>query len=51
MKTFPPPRLRRLLRLPLISPRLWLRRFAFWIGAVLVSTMAIGFALLADRAS
>jgi H+/Cl- antiporter ClcA len=51
MKTFPPPRLRRLLRLPLISPRLWIRRVMFWVGAVLVSTVAIGFAMLADRAS
>jgi H+/Cl- antiporter ClcA len=43
-------RLRRLARLPLVSPRQWLRRFIFWIGAVLVSGVAIGFAALADRA-
>src|SRR5580700_4391771 len=46
-----PPRLRRIVRLPLVSPRQWLRRVVFWVGAVLVATMAIGFALLADRAS
>jgi H+/Cl- antiporter ClcA len=46
-----PPRLRRIVRLPLVSPRQWLRRVVFWVGAVLVATVAIGFALLADRAS
>ena len=45
-----PARLRRLRRMPLISPRLWLRRGMFWIGAVLVSLAAIAFADLADRA-
>jgi H+/Cl- antiporter ClcA len=45
------PRLRRLARLPLISPRLWVRRVVFWAGAVLVATVAIGFAMLADRAA
>jgi H+/Cl- antiporter ClcA len=44
-------RLRRLRRLPLISPRQWLRRLVFWIGAVVVGTVAIGFAALANRAS
>jgi len=46
-----PPRVRRIARLPLISPRLWVRRVVFWTGAMLVATMAIGFAMLADRAS
>ena len=41
-------RLKRIRRLPLVSPRLWLRRFAFWAGAILVSLVAIGFAALAD---
>lgn len=44
-------RLRRLSRLPLVSPRLWLRRLVFWSGAVLVSVVAIGFAAGADQAS
>lgn len=44
-------RLRRIARLPLISPRQWLRRVVFWTGALLVATVAIAFALLADRAS
>src|ERR1700679_3555876 len=43
-------RLRRVTRLPLISPRQWLRRVVFWVGAVVVATVAIGFAMLADRA-
>src|SRR5262245_22064952 len=43
-------RLRRLSRLPLISPRQWLRRVAFWIAALLVSLVAIGFAAAADFA-
>src|ERR1700722_13787070 len=43
-------RLRRMARLPLISPRQWLRRVIFWVGAVVVATVAIGFAMLADRA-
>ena len=46
-----PSQLRRIVRLPLISPRQWLRRVVFWVGAVVVATVAIGFALLADRAS
>lgn len=36
--------------MPLISPRLWLRRGMFWTGAVLVSLAAIAFAALADEA-
>lgn len=43
-------RLRRLGRMPLISPRLWLRRVTFWIGAILVALVAIGFARAADWA-
>ena len=41
---------RQLRRLPLVSPRLWLRRIAFWAGAVMVALMAIAFAWLADEA-
>ena len=41
-------RVRRLRRLPLISPRLWLRRVVFWAGAVLVAAVAVGFAKAAD---
>ena len=44
-------RLRRLTRLPLVSPRQWLRRFVFWVGAVLVAGVAIGFAALANLAN
>ncbi|MEJ0019263.1 MAG: chloride channel protein [Acetobacteraceae bacterium] len=43
--------MRRLLRLPLISPRLWLRRVVFWVGAVIVALVAIAFAELANLAS
>jgi H+/Cl- antiporter ClcA len=43
-------RLRRLRRLPLVSPRQWLRRLVFWIGAVLVGAVAIGFAAVANLA-
>jgi len=42
--------LRRVARMPLVSPRLWLRRITFWLGAVLVSVVAIGFAAGADAA-
>ena len=42
--------LRRLRRMPLLSTRLWLRRVAFWVGALLVGVAAIAFAALADRA-
>ena len=44
-------RLRRLTRLPVVSPRQWLRRLVFWAGAVLIAGVAIGLATLADRAS
>ncbi|HEY3849176.1 MAG TPA: chloride channel protein [Acetobacteraceae bacterium] len=44
-------RVRRWTRLPLVSPRQWLRRLVFWVGAVLVAGVAIGFAALANRAS
>jgi H+/Cl- antiporter ClcA len=37
--------------MPLFSPRLWLRRLSFWLGAVLVAVMALGFARLADGAN
>jgi H+/Cl- antiporter ClcA len=36
--------------MPLVSPRLWLRRAVFWSGAILVALAAIGFAQLADAA-
>lgn len=42
---------RRWRRLPLLSTRQWLRRIAFWVGALLVSFAAIAFAFLADQAS
>lgn len=41
-------RLNRLKRLPLTSPRLWVRRLVFWGGAIVVALMAIVFARLAD---
>ena len=37
--------------MPLISPRLWLRRLAFWSGAVIVALVATGFAASADWAT
>ncbi len=43
--------LRRLRRMPLVSPRLWLRRTVFWTGAVLVSLAAIVFASAADASA
>lgn len=43
-------RFARLRRSPLVSPRLWIRRIAFWAGAILVSLIAISFARLADMA-
>lgn len=39
------------MRLPLMSPRHWVRRVVFSVGAVLVSAVAIIFAALADHAS
>ena len=44
-------RLRRAMRLPLISPRLWFRRVIFWVGAMLVAVVAIVFARAADWAT
>ncbi|MBO0711560.1 MAG: chloride channel protein [Acetobacteraceae bacterium] len=44
-------RLRRLARMPLVSPRLWWRRLVFWAGAVAVSAVAILFAAGADWAT
>ena len=43
-------RLRRVGRMPLVSPRLWWRRVVFWVGAVLVATVAVAFAQAADWA-
>jgi H+/Cl- antiporter ClcA len=43
-------RIRRIRRLPLISPRQWLRRLVAWAGAVVVAAVAIGFASLANAA-
>ena len=43
-------RLTRLRRMPLVSPRLWWRRMVFWVGAVLVATVAVGFAKASDWA-
>ena len=45
-----PIRLRRATRLPLLSPRQWLRRMGTWVGAVLVALLAVGFARAADAA-
>ncbi|MBC9208050.1 chloride channel protein [Roseomonas aerophila] len=42
--------MRRLRRLPLLSPRQWRRRLIFWLGAVLVGLVAVAFAWLADGA-
>ncbi len=44
-------RLRRMGRMPLVSPRLWWRRVVFWVGAVLVATTAVGFAKASDYAT
>jgi len=41
---------RRLRRSPLLSLRTWLRRVVFWVGAVLVSLVAIAFAWAANQA-
>ncbi len=51
MHFWPEKRLRRLGRLPLVSPRQWVRRLIFWLGAILVSVVAIAFARAADMAS
>ena len=42
--------LKRLRRMPLLSSRQWVRRLAFWIGALLVGAAAIVFASLSDYA-
>jgi H+/Cl- antiporter ClcA len=44
-------RRRRLRRLPLISPRMWMRRLVFWFGSIFVALIAIAFASLANTAS
>ncbi|MFC7553679.1 chloride channel protein [Pseudoroseomonas wenyumeiae] len=41
---------RRLRRMPLLSPRQWRRRLVFWLGAVLVGVVAVGFAVAAEQA-
>ena len=41
---------RRLRRLPLISPRQWVRRGGLWCGAIVVALLAIAFARAADWA-
>lgn len=51
LMTAPLASLRRLRRMPLISSRLWLRRLVFWIGAVMVALVAIGFAWAANAAT
>jgi H+/Cl- antiporter ClcA len=43
-------RVRRAVRLPLLSPRQWYRRVGAWTGAVLVALLALGFARAADAA-
>jgi H+/Cl- antiporter ClcA len=43
-------RVRRVLRSRFISPRLWVRRFAFWAGALAIAVLAILFAKAADWA-
>jgi H+/Cl- antiporter ClcA len=39
---------RRLRRSPLLSVRIWMRRVVFWVGAVLVSLVAMAFAAAAN---
>ena len=34
-------RLRRMARMPLLSPRQWLRRLVFWIGALVFALFAL----------
>ncbi|PPQ29131.1 chloride channel protein [Rhodopila globiformis] len=46
-----PMRLRRMGRMPLVSPRLWWRRLVFWVGAILVSCIAVTFAQAANWAT
>ncbi|MBN8927914.1 MAG: chloride channel protein [Rhodospirillales bacterium 69-11] len=42
---------RRLRRMPMTSPRQWMRRVVVWIGCISVSLVAIAFAMLANAAS
>ncbi len=44
-------RVRRVLGSRFISPRLWVRRFAFWAGALAIAVLAILFAKASDWAS
>lgn len=44
-------RSRLLRRLPITSPRQWLRQLVFWAGAIVVAAVAIAFAALANRAT
>ena len=37
--------------MPLVSPRLWLRRLVFWVGAIFVACVAVLFAQAANWAS
>ena len=48
MKLPRPADFRRLRRSPLLSLRIWRRRVVFWVGAIVVSLVAIGFARAAD---
>jgi H+/Cl- antiporter ClcA len=50
MSTAIAPRLRRLTRMPLVSPRQWLRRVVFWFGALVVAVVAVLFARAGDKA-
>lgn len=43
-------RLRRMGRMPLVSPRLWWRRLVFWVGAIVVAGVAVEFAAASDWA-
>ena len=43
-------RLRRMGRMPLMSPRLWWRRVVFWVGAIIVAGVAVAFAQAANWA-
>jgi H+/Cl- antiporter ClcA len=36
--------------MPLVSPRLWLRRLVFWVGAILIACVAVAFAQAANWA-
>jgi H+/Cl- antiporter ClcA len=41
-------RYRRMKRLPLLSPRQWVRRMVFWVGAIMIALVATVFAQAAD---